>query len=132
MREEPIRIVAPASIRAFEAKAQAICSHGQRRIRFGQFLVIPAARALELDGQPVYLGSRAFDLLIVLLRSRGTVVARADIMQYVWPSTYVDDANLRVQMAFLRRTLGEDGRLIKTVTGRGYVAIEDQQERENG
>jgi DNA-binding winged helix-turn-helix (wHTH) protein len=99
----------------------------RRSISFGQFLVLPGARSLEFKGRPVEISSRAFDLLIVLLRSRGSIVTKEELMRYVWPSTTVDDTNLRVQMACLRKALGDDRNLIKTVPGRGYVAVGDKE-----
>lgn len=100
---------------------------GQRPVRFGQFLVFPGTRSLEKRGQPIKLGSRAFDLLMVLLRSRGKVVSKEEITGYVWPSTIVEDANLRVQVACLRRVLGSDRNMIKTVPRRGYLAIAEPE-----
>jgi DNA-binding response OmpR family regulator len=73
------------------------------------------------NGEPVELGSRAFDLLVVLLKSRGAVVSKNEIVDYVWPSTMVDESNLRFQMACLRRVLGVDRDVIKTIQGRGYL-----------
>ncbi|MET3528526.1 winged helix-turn-helix domain-containing protein [Phenylobacterium koreense] len=67
------------------------------------------------------IGSRAFDLLHILLRARGRVVARADLFRHVWPMTTVDDSNLRFQISCLRRALGKDRELLKTVPGRGYM-----------
>src|SRR5882724_10303702 len=90
-------------------------------IQFGRFRVVPGARQLFADGRPVELGSRAFDLLMVLLNARGTVVAKEVIFAQVWPSTAVDECNLRFQMASLRKVLGSDRDLIKTVPGRGYI-----------
>ena len=90
-------------------------------IRFRGFTVLPQDRLLLRDGRAVELGSRAFDLLMVLLRSRGEVVTKAQIVDHVWPSTTVDDSNLRFQMACLRRALGADRDIIKTIQGRGYL-----------
>lgn len=94
-------------------------------MRFGRFEVIPGARQLLADGQPIEIGGRAFDLLIVLLRARGTVVAKDEIVQWVWPTTVVEESNLRFQMAALRRALGPDRDMIKTVTGRGYLLTDN-------
>jgi len=95
-------------------------------ISFGDFIVSPAARMLSFKGQAIDLGGRAFDLLIVLLQARGAVLTKEEIMQRVWPSTIVEQSNLRVQMAILRRALGEASNLIKTVPGRGYMLVADQ------
>ena len=94
---------------------------GQAIIRFRRFQVLPGARQLLADGEPIELGSRAFDLLVVLLETRGSLITKDEIMRRVWPSTVVDECNLRVQMSALRKVLGEDREIIKTIPGRGYV-----------
>jgi DNA-binding response OmpR family regulator len=94
-------------------------------IYFGRFCVHPCARQMFENGRPVELGSRAFDLLVMLLNSRGNVVSKNEIMQGLWPSTIVEECNLRQQMAFLRKALGDYRDLIKTVPGRGYVFAAD-------
>lgn len=90
---------------------------------FGGFEVEVGSRTLRRHGDVVDLGGRAFDLLTVLLRARGTVVSKKRIMEEVWPSTLVDDSNLRFQMSCLRRVLRPFGDIIKTVQGRGYVLV---------
>ena len=92
---------------------------------FGRFRLLPAARILLRDEVVVPLGSRAFDLLHALLLSRGAVVSTPEIVRRVWPSTTVDDCNVRFQVASLRKALGEDRDLIKTVAGRGYILAEE-------
>ena len=94
-------------------------------IRFRGFTVLPQDRLVLRDGRPVELGSRAFDLLMVLLMSRGEVVSKTQIVAHVWPSMIVDDSNLRFQMACLRRVLGADRDVIKTIQGRGYLIVAD-------
>lgn len=90
-------------------------------LRFGRFHVHPGARALLRDGKPVEVGSRAFDLLVRLLRSRGQIVSKTEIIAHVWPSIFVEESNLRFQVAQLRKALGDHGAFIKTVPGRGYL-----------
>src|SRR6266446_6386132 len=90
-------------------------------IRFGRFCVLLRARQLLVDGQPVELGSRAFDLLMVLIRSPGTVATKNEIVSRVWPDTVVAEENLKVQVSALRKVLNEERDVIKTVHGRGYV-----------
>lgn len=72
-------------------------------IMFGDFVASPAARTLMRRGRPVEIGSRAFDLLVVRLRSLGKLVPGEELVRQVWASTTVEDANLRVQMALLRK-----------------------------
>jgi DNA-binding winged helix-turn-helix (wHTH) protein len=76
---------------------------------------------LTRNGTSVKLGSRAFDLLTKLATSGGKIVSKSDLVDYVWPSTFVDDSNLRFQMTSLRKALGDARDLIKTIPGRGYL-----------
>jgi adenylate cyclase len=72
---------------------------------------------------PIVLGSRSLEILGVLVERPGDLVSRAEIMDAVWPETAVDDSNLNVQIAALRRVLDQgrtDGSCIQTVPGRGY------------
>lgn len=96
-------------------------------IHFRDLVAKPAARLLLRRQRPVKIGGRAFDLLIVLLRARGSVVPKSRIMQAVWPGTFVAEGNLRFQMAMLRKALGRDRDLIKTVIGRGYMLADERR-----
>jgi TolB-like protein/DNA-binding winged helix-turn-helix (wHTH) protein/Tfp pilus assembly protein PilF len=72
---------------------------------------------------PVAIGSRALNILGVLIERAGEIVSKDEIMAAVWPGTVVDDSNLTVQIAALRRVLDHgrsNGRCIQTVPGRGY------------
>jgi DNA-binding winged helix-turn-helix (wHTH) protein len=90
---------------------------------FGPFHVLPIQRLL-LEGDLLpRLGSRALDLLVALVERAGELVSKGELMARVWPDTLVEESNLRVQVAALRRALrdGQDGsRHISTVAGRGY------------
>ncbi len=73
--------------------------------------------------EPVLLGSRAFDLLRLLVERHGDVVAKDAIMGAVWPGAAVEEANLTMQVATLRRVLDLDRTQrsrIQTIPGRGY------------
>ena len=71
---------------------------------------------------PVAIGSRAFDVLRVLITAQGELVSKDEIMTAVWPGTVVEDNNLTVQISTLRRILDQsrEGSCIQTVAGRGY------------
>lgn len=109
----------PVSAGSGGSACEALCFCG--------FRLFPSARVLLREGTPVDIGSRAFDLLHLLLRSRGAVVERADIFRQVWPTTIVDESNLRFQVSCLRRILGDDRHLLKTVPGRGYMLATEAQ-----
>src|ERR1700758_5552617 len=92
-------------------------------ISFGPFRFIAAQRLLLEGDKPVRLGSLAFDILAALVERAGEVVGKDELIARVWPQTYVDEANLKIQISALRRALGDgqDGhRYIATVPGRGY------------
>ena len=72
---------------------------------------------------PIAIGRRALDLLGVLVERPGDLVSRDEIIDAVWPGTTVEDSNLNVQIAALRRILDDgraEGSCIQTVSGRGY------------
>jgi TolB-like protein/Flp pilus assembly protein TadD len=73
--------------------------------------------------KPIGVGSRALELLYVLVERRGDLVSKDEIMRAVWPGTVVEEHNLTVQISALRRILDADrveGSCIQTVIGRGY------------
>jgi DNA-binding winged helix-turn-helix (wHTH) protein len=97
-----------------------------RGFEFGPFRLMPAKRLLLEDEKPVRLGSRALEILIVLIANAGELVGKAQLMASVWPRMIVEEAALRVHMAALRKALG-DGRpgrrFITTVPQRGYAFV---------
>jgi TolB-like protein/tetratricopeptide (TPR) repeat protein len=77
----------------------------------------------DMDGTQVAVGSRALDVLGVLIERAGELVSKDEIMDVVWPGTTVEEANLTVQISALRRVLdnrGSERSTIQTVPGRGY------------
>lgn len=93
------------------------------RFVFGPFELTPERQSLLCDGNPVRLGGRALDILTLLVERPGEIVSKGDLMARVWPSTLVEESNLKVNMSALRRTLAlrpEAGPYIATVAGRGY------------
>jgi len=93
---------------------------------FGSFCLMPQQRLLLKGGCPVQIGSRAFDVLVVLIEHPGEIVGKRELMARVWPSTVVCEDNLFVQISFLRRVLREGGarRCIVNVPGRGYLFVQ--------
>jgi predicted ATPase/DNA-binding winged helix-turn-helix (wHTH) protein len=90
------------------------------RLAFGRFLVVPHSRELLADGRPIRLGGRAFDMLMVLIEARGSVVSKEALMARVWPDRVVEENALEVQISGLRSAFGADRELIGTVSRRGY------------
>jgi DNA-binding winged helix-turn-helix (wHTH) protein len=92
-------------------------------ISFGPYRLVAAQRLLLEGDKPVRLGSRAFDILAALVERSGEVVGKEELIARVWPQTFVEESNLKIQVSALRRALGDgqDGhRYIVTVPGRGY------------
>ena len=89
-------------------------------IDFGRFRILPHRREVLADSEPVELGGRAFDVLMVLIDARGAVVRKETLMERVWPNRVVDENNLPAQITALRRAFGADRDLIRTVPSRGY------------
>jgi predicted ATPase/DNA-binding winged helix-turn-helix (wHTH) protein len=96
---------------------------GEPAILFGPYRLLAAQRLLLEGDKPVRLGSRAFDILTALVERAGEVVSKEDLIARAWPATFVDEANLKIQVSALRRALGDgqgDNRYVVTVVGRGY------------
>ena len=97
-----------------------------RTFAFGAFTLIPERQMLLREGIAMRIGGRALDLLTALVERPGELVTKCELMARGWPTTTVDEGNLKVNMALLRRVLGDDpnaARYIATVTGRGYRFI---------
>ncbi len=72
------------------------------------------------------MGSRALDILIVLVSAPNEIIGKKDLMARVWPDVVVEEGSLRFHMAGLRKALGDgkDGaRYIATLSGRGYCFV---------
>src|SRR5258706_14932908 len=88
-------------------------------IEFGRFRILPHRRELLAESQPVELGGRAFDVLMVLIEASGAVVSKDALMHGVWPDRIVEEDNLQAQISALRRAFGAERDLIRTIAGRG-------------
>lgn len=92
-------------------------------ISLGQTMISREHRDVFKDGVAMRIGTRAFDILDVLLRHQGQLVSKELILQSVWPDTVVEENNLQVHISALRKALGADREQIRTVPGRGYVLL---------
>ncbi len=95
-------------------------------LSFGPFHLVASERLLTKEGAPVELGSRALDILTVLISTPNEIVSKKELMSRVWPDAIVEEGSLRFHMASLRRALGDgkDGaRYITTLPGRGYCFV---------
>ncbi|HWC77676.1 MAG TPA: alpha/beta fold hydrolase, partial [Blastocatellia bacterium] len=85
---------------------------------FGTFRIDANERVLTNEGQPVPLTPKSFDMLLVLVEHSGHVLDKDELMSRVWPDTFVEEANIAVNISRLRKALGP--RIIETVPRRGY------------
>jgi len=95
-------------------------------IGFGPYRIHPGQRRVFEGEQPLRLGRRAMDILLILLAQAGEVVSKQELMAGVWPDSVVEEINLRVHMAALRKALGDGQagqRYIVTVAQRGYSFV---------
>lgn len=101
-------------------------SNGEHGFAFGALRLLPGQRLLLEGDKPVRLGSRALDILSVLVENAGRVVAKEELIARVWPNVFVDESNLKIQVSALRRAVGDGQggvRYIVTVPGRGYEFV---------
>jgi predicted ATPase/DNA-binding winged helix-turn-helix (wHTH) protein len=94
-----------------------------RCFAFGPFVLIVEQQLLLGNDVPVRIGGRALDILTTLVERPGELVKKSELMSRVWPDTIVEESNLKVNIAALRRVLGEEPgavQYIATVVGRGY------------
>lgn len=102
-------------------------SEGTRTIlSFGSFQLCPDQRWIEKAGRRIEIGSRMFEMLTVLAERAGETVTKRELLARVWPDLIVDEVSLRVQIAGLRKALGDgkDGnRFIANISGQGYCFV---------
>lgn len=94
---------------------------------FGTFRFFPEQRQLQsADGNNIALRGKVFDLLLYLVRNKGRLVGKAELLEALWPDTIVEDNNLNQSISALRQALGDDVKApayIVTVKGRGYQFV---------
>jgi len=92
-------------------------------------------RVLLRGADVVQLTAKAFDILLVLVQRRGQVVSKDDLMEAVWPDSFVEEANLSQNVHLVRRALGEkaqENRYIATLPGRGYSFVANATQMSDG
>lgn len=90
---------------------------------FGPFCLDPSTPLLLREGRPVALTLKAVETLVVLIERGGRVVSREELIQAVWPDTFVEENNLSVNVSMLRKVLSQSEtgeKYIETVSRRGY------------
>src|SRR5215468_776204 len=100
---------------------------------FRNFRLDIAERQLLLDGSPVPVTPKAFEVLAVLVQRSGRLVEKDELLRLVWDDAFVEESNIARIIHTLRRTLGETGdhKFIETVAKRGYRFVAEVYEVEN-
>ena len=88
--------------------------------KFGAWEIDLARREMRLNGIHAEVGSRAFEIIEALVQSAGELVEKYDLMNNVWPGATVEENTLQAQISAIRKALGPDRGLLKTIAGRGY------------
>jgi DNA-binding winged helix-turn-helix (wHTH) protein len=91
--------------------------------QFHRFRLDPSQHLLLHEGKPVPLTPKAFELLTILLENSGLLLTKDELMRRLWPDSFVEEANLTVNISALRKALGDsqDGQqFIETVPKHGY------------
>ena len=100
---------------------------------FGPFRIDPAERLVTREGAMVPLPPKVFDTLLLLVRNRGQILSKEELMKEIWPDTYVEEASLAQNISVLRRALGEaagECQYIETIPRRGYRFLPQVQDRQ--
>ena len=99
--------------------------------RFAKFLLDGDTRQLFADGTEVHLSPKAFELLRILIQHRSRALAKAELQDLLWPSTFVGETNLATLVAEIRRTLGDSAQnshFVRTVHRFGYRFVAEIRE----
>ena len=98
---------------------------------FGPFRLDPAERLLLSNEAPVPLPPKAFDALVIMVRGRGRLLGKDELLKAVWPDSFVEESNLTQHVSILRKALreGDDGlKYIETVPRHGYRFVAEVRE----
>ncbi|TFF01823.1 transcriptional regulator [Pseudomonas sp. BCA14] len=98
----------------------------EQAVHFGPYRVYPGQRLVLEADHPLRLSRRAMDILLILLEHAGNLVSKQQLIARVWPNSVVEDINVRVHIAALRKALGDGQagqRYIVTVAQRGYSFV---------
>jgi DNA-binding winged helix-turn-helix (wHTH) protein/TolB-like protein len=94
--------------------------------RFGPFMLDVEQASLLRDGSVVKIPRKSFEILTLLVKNGGRIVSKNEIMERVWPETFVEDSNLTVHISNLRKTLAVNpATKIETFAKQGYRFVSD-------
>lgn len=120
----------PFSPKILVARIEAILRRtavtGETALSCGGIEIDKAAHQVFIDGQPVDLSYKEFELLVYFVENKGIALSREKILNSVWNYDYFGDARtIDTHVKKLRSKMGEKGEMIKTIWGMGYKLSED-------
>jgi Tol biopolymer transport system component/DNA-binding winged helix-turn-helix (wHTH) protein len=101
---------------------------------FDNFIIDVKNQRLVRDGKLVPLAAKTFEILLVLIENNGRTLEKSDLLNRIWPETFVEEINLNVHISNLRKALGESAarhQYIKTIPKRGYCFTAPVEEVES-
>ncbi len=116
-------LIKPFDVEELVARVQALLrrASGPQRLELGALVLDRVARTATLEGRPIDLTVREFNLLATLAQQAGQAVTRTVLLQQVWSTSFDPESNLvEVHVSRLRNKLGQHAWMIDTVRGRGY------------
>jgi TolB-like protein len=99
---------------------------GSPIVRLGGAVLDMNGGTLTRDGSLLPLRAKSFRLLCELARHRGRVLSKEALLDAVWPDVVVTEDSLTQAVRDIRRTLGDDGALLRTVAGRGFILAAEE------
>ena len=121
MSEEIGRLSGSKNIREpLLVSAEAADRNKHEIYEFGPFRLEPAERKLLRGCEVVALTPKVFDMLVMLVRNNGHLLEKDELIQLLWPDSFVEEGNLSNNVFMLRKALGNDHEYIETVPRRGY------------
>jgi TolB-like protein/DNA-binding winged helix-turn-helix (wHTH) protein len=126
------RLVIPDGSSFFEIFLKSATAVSAKNLyAFGPFRLDPVQRLLFREGEVVSLTPKALDTLLALVENRGTLLAKDELLEMVWPGTFVEEGTLAKNVSTLRKALGEapaGGEYIETHSKRGYRFVAQVRE----
>ena len=117
----------PFSVAEVLARVRSVLRRSQRTthvdegiIGYNTLEINTLRKRCTISGEEIALTRKEFDILVLLLKSRGSILSREQIMQHVWSGEIVLDRTIDVNITRMRKKLGEYGNNIITRTGYGY------------
>ena len=107
----------------------------QHLYEFGDFQLDPMERVLFHQGERVRLEPKAIETLLALLEQSGHVIRKEDLMERIWPDTFVEEISLTKNISILRKTLRNGngaGKFIETIPTIGYRFVAEVRQATNG